>query len=253
VVLGEDVELDVLGLSAEPEGSILLVDEPGRPTRGTGEIDLAGGTYQAYGQDLTIERGRLIFAGPIDNPRIDLRAYREADDGVTAGLEARGTLDRPEITLWSDPAMDQANQLSYILLGRPIGQTSAEDGDLVANAATSLGIKGGNLLAEQLAARFGLEEARIETEGGYEEASLVLGKYLSPRLYVAYGVGLFEAANTLRIRYLLSSKWTLEATSGEGTAADLLYTIERGRGVPRTVPEDEEGLPERGTALPASR
>lgn len=246
VVLGEDVEIDVLGLSAEPEGSLLLVEVPGRPTRGTGEIDLAGGTYKAYGQDLTIERGRLIFAGPVDNPRIDLRAYRRAGDGVVAGLEAEGTLARPEITLWSEPPMDQSNQLSYILLGRPLGQASAEDGDLVANAATSLGIRGGNLLAEQLAARFGLEEARIETEGGYEEASLVLGKYLSPRLYVAYGVGLFEAADTLRIRYLLSSKWTLEATTGEANAADLLYTIERGRGEPRTVPEGEEGLPEAG-------
>ncbi len=248
VVLGEEVEIDVLGLAAEPEGSLLLVEVPGRPTRGTGEIDLAGGTYKAYGQDLTIERGRLIFAGPVDNPRIDLRAYRRAGDGVVAGLEAEGTLERPEITLWSEPPMDQSNQLSYILLGRPLGQASAEDGDLVANAATSLGIRGGNLLAEQLAARFGLEEARIETEGGYEEASLVLGKYLSPRLYVAYGVGLFEAADTLRIRYLLSSKWTLEATTGEAQAADLLYTIERGRGEPRTVPEGEEGLPEAGEA-----
>jgi len=240
VVLGDDVEIDVLGLAAEPEGSILLVDEPGRPTRGTGEIDLAGGTYQAYGQDLTIERGRLIFAGPVDNPRIDLRASRTADDGVVAGLEAKGTLEQPEITLWSDPPMDQSNQLSYLLLGRPLGQASPEEGNLMANAATSLGIKGGNLLAERLAARFGLEEARIETEGGYEEASLVLGKYLSPRLYVAYGVGLFEAANTLRIRYLLSSRWTLEATTGEATAADLLYTIERGRGAKRQVPEDDE-------------
>jgi translocation and assembly module TamB len=242
VVLGKDVEIDVMGLAAEPEGSLLLVEEPGRATRATGEIDLAGGTYRAYGQDLTIERGRLIFAGPVDNPRIDLRAYREARDGVVAGLEAAGTLERPEITLWSEPPMDQSNQLSYLLLGRPIGQAGSEDGDLLANAATSLGIKGGNLLAERLAARYGLEEARIETEGGVEEASLVLGKYLSPRLYVAYGVGLFEAANTLRIRYLLSSKWTLEATTGESNAADLLYTIERGHGASSRAPSDRDAL-----------
>lgn len=254
VVLGDDVEIDVLGLEAEPRGSLLLIEEPGQPTAGIGEIDLAGGTFQAYGQDLTIERGRLSFGGPIDNPRVDLRAYRKCKDGTVAGLEAEGPLDHPVITLWSEPAMDQTNQLSYLLLGRPIDQASQSEGSLVTNAATSLGLKGGNMLAERLAARFGLEEARIETGDGLEEASLVLGKYLSPRLYVAYGVGLFEAANTLRIRYLLSSKWTLEATTGAATAADLLYTIERGRGAKREPPPKDGDVlePRRAPAEPTA-
>ena len=108
---------------------------------------------------------------------------------------------------------------------------------MLANAAGSLGIRGGNLLVERLAARFGLEEARIETEGTYEEAQLVLGTYLSPRLYVSYGVGLFEAVNTLRIQYLLSSRFTLQTEVGAGTSADLLYTLERGRGEPLEPPE----------------
>ena len=86
-----------------------------------------------------------------------------------------------------------------------LGQASPQEGDLLANAASSLGLKGGNLLAKKLAARFGLEEARIETNGGLEEASLVVGKYLSPRLYVTYGVGLFEPISTFRIRYLLAA------------------------------------------------
>jgi translocation and assembly module TamB len=236
VILGDDVDIDVLGLQAKPTGSLLLIEEPGRPTYGTGEIEVSGGTFKAYGQDLQIERGRLLFSGPIDAPRIDIRAYRQARDGTIAGLEARGTLDAPEITLWSDPPMAQADQLSYLLLGRPVDGASQSDGDLLTKAAAALGLKGGNLLAERLGARFGLEEARIETDGGLDEASLVLGKFLTPRLYVAYGVGLFEAANTLRIRYLLSSKWTLEATTGVAAGADIFYTIERGRGAKRRVP-----------------
>ncbi len=250
-LLGKDVAIDVLGLKAQPTGSLLLIEAPDRPTTAIGEIDLAGGTFKAYGQDLTIERGRLSFDGPIDNPRVDLRAYRKASDGVTAGLEAEGPIEKPVITLWSDPTMDQANQLSYLLLGRPLGQASASEGSLMARAATALGLKGGNLLAARLGARFGLEEARIETGGGLDQASLVLGKYLSPRLYVAYGVGLFEAANTLRIRYLLSSKWTLQATTGAAAGADLLYTIERGRGARQQAPGKGAELEER--KLPADR
>lgn len=227
VILGGDVEVSVFGLNAEPTGSLLLVQRPGQETRATGELEVEDGTFKAYGQDLTIERGRLIFAGPVDNPGIDLRAFRKANDGTVAGIEARGTLEEPEVSLWSDPPMTQTEQLSYLLLGRPLDRAQPEEGDQLARAATALGLRGGNLLAKRLGARFGLEEARIESGETLDEASLVLGKYLSPDLYVSFGIGLFEPVNTFRIRYLLSDKWTLQAETGAGTSADVLYTVER--------------------------
>ncbi len=227
-VLGKNVEVAVLGLEAKPTGSVLVIQPPGGATRDTGEVEISGGTFKAYGQDLTIERGRLIFAGPVSNPAVDLRAYRKADDGTVAGIEARGTLEKPEVTLWSNPTMTQSEQLSYLLLGRPLNRVEPQEGDRLANAATSLGIKGGNMLGKKLAARYGLEEARIETKGSLQEASLVVAKYLSPKLYVSFGMGLFEPVNTFRIRYLLSDKWSLQAeNSGAATGADALYTIER--------------------------
>ncbi|MDH3387670.1 MAG: translocation/assembly module TamB domain-containing protein, partial [Gammaproteobacteria bacterium] len=60
-----------------------------------------------------------------------------------------------------------------------------------------------------------------------DQASLVVGRYLSPRLYVSYGVGLIESINTLNLRYQITEKWQLEAESGEHQGADFLYTIER--------------------------
>jgi translocation and assembly module TamB len=226
-VLGRDVEVAVMGLNAEPTGSVLVVQRPGQVTRATGEVEIDDGTFKAYGQDLTIERGRLIFAGPVSNPAVDLRAFRKADDGTIAGIEARGTLEKPEVTLWSNPTMTQSEQLSYLLLGRPLNRVEPQEGDRLANAATALGVKGGNMLAKRLASRFGLEEARIESDGSLDEASLVVSKYLSPKLYVSFGIGLFEPVNTFRIRYLLSDKWSLQAESGPGTSADAMYTIER--------------------------
>jgi translocation and assembly module TamB len=227
-VLGKDVDVAVLGLEAEPTGSVLVIQRPNQVTRATGEVEVSGGTFKAYGQDLTIERGRLVFAGPVSNPGVDLRAYRKADDGTVAGIEARGSLQKPEVTLWSKPTMTQTEQLSYLLLGRPLNQAQPQEGDRLANAATSLGIRGGNMLAKRLATRFGLEEARLETKGSLQEASLVVAKYLSPKLYVSFGMGLFEPVNTFRIRYLLSDKWSLQAeNSGTATGADALYTIER--------------------------
>ena len=55
----------------------------------------------------------------------------------------------------------------------------------------------------------------------------MVGRYLSPKIYVSYGIGLIEAFNTFIVRYQLSKRWQLKAESGEAHGADLLYTIER--------------------------
>jgi translocation and assembly module TamB len=163
---------------------------------------------------------------------------------IVAGLDATGTMDNPRVTLWSEPTMPQAEQLSYLVLGRPINDVGAQEGDTLTRAAQSLELRGGRYLAKRLGGVFGLEEARIDTgEGGLHQASLVLGKFLSPRLYVAYGVGLFqEGANSLLVRYLLSKKFTLEAATGQNARADLLYVVETGKGEAR--PKLQPGLPE---------
>jgi translocation and assembly module TamB len=242
VILGDKVEVKAQGFSGKPTGSLLVIERPGKATVAVGELEVKEGIYKAYGQDLTLDRGRVVFAGgPLNNPGLDLRAYRKATDGTIAGINIRGTLKKPEATLYSDPAMGQTETLSYLILGRPPGQASPQEGDLLANAASSLGLKGGNLLAKKLAARYGLEEARIETTGGLQEASLVVGKYLSPRLYVTYGLGLFEPISTFRIRYILGRQWTLQAEQGEGTSADFLYTVERGKGGKAPDPKRDKG------------
>ena len=239
IVLGDEVKLEALGLETELEGSLLIVEEPGAATTASGELELVSGTFQAYGQDLVIDSGRLFFAGgPLTDPGIDIRAHRDVPEaGVVAGIHARGTLRAPEVSLWSTPAMSDSQILSYVLLGRPLESARQEEGSMLANAATALGVRGGNMLAEKLAAQFGLEEASIQTGDTLEEAAFVVGKYLSPRLYVSYGIGIFNAVNTLRIRYLLSERLHLQAETGATTAGDALYTIERGSPKPSEIGE----------------
>jgi translocation and assembly module TamB len=228
LILGDEVKLKTSGFDAKISGSLLAFDQPGKETAGTGELEIKDGTYKAYGQDLTIERGRLFFSGgPIDNPGVDAKAFRKAKDGVVAGILIKGSLRTPEVTVYSDPPMAQADALAYLLLGHPLGQATQQEGSLVTSAAASLGIKGGNLLAKKLAARFGLEEVKIETEGTYKEAALVVGKYLSPKFYVSYGIGLFDRASTLRMNYILNRRWTVKAETGDANGADIVYTIER--------------------------
>ncbi|MGD2153588.1 MAG: translocation/assembly module TamB domain-containing protein, partial [Gemmatimonadales bacterium] len=229
ITLGDEVSFRGRGLTARLAGSLLAIEEPDRPTAGSGELSLVDGRYRAYGQDLRVDPGRLIFGGgPIDNPALDLRAYRVVSDTIIAGLLIRGTLRSPEVTLFSQPAMAESDALSYLILGRPLGETTFSERDLVTRAATSSGLRGGNFLARRIAATFGLE-AEIEAGRTFREASLVAGKYLSPRLYVAGGIGIFDHVSTFRVRYLLSGKWTLVGETGRGTSTDLVYRLERGR------------------------
>ena len=68
---------------------------------------------------------------------------------------------------------------------------------------------------------------RVESSATGDQAALVVGRYLSPKLYVSYGVGLIESINMLNLRYQISEKWQLEAESGIHHGADFMYTIER--------------------------
>lgn len=230
VVLGDSVSFKGFNFTADLGGSLLVAQPAGGQPTGSGELVIEEGRYKAYGQDLSISQGRVRFGGgPVDNPGLDIRATRTAEDGVVAGLDIGGTLKEPEVTIFSEPPMAQSEALAYIVLGHPLGEGgSSEDGTLVAQAAQSLGLRGGNLLVRTLGRQVGLDEARLETDGDLEEAAFVAGKYLSPNLYVSYGIGLFDPVSTLRLRYMLSSHWTLQAETGTATGTDLLYHIEVG-------------------------
>ncbi len=227
LTLGDRVSFYGFGFEGRFSGSLLLIDQPGELTTASGELNIPEGRYRAYGQRLDITDGRLLFSGgPLTNPGLDIRAVRVTGN-VTAGIKVRGSLDQPVLELFSIPAMGETDALSYLLLGRPMENTSDEEGATMAKAALALGLAGGDKFARLIGNRFGLDEVRVESSDGGDQASLVMGRYLSPKLYISYGVGLVEAFNTFAVRYQISEKWQLKAESGEYQGADLFYTIER--------------------------
>jgi translocation and assembly module TamB len=62
---------------------------------------------------------------------------------------------------------------------------------------------------------------------GETNTALVLGKFLSPRLFISYGISLTESINTLKLRYTLSDRWILKTEAGENQSADVEYSIEK--------------------------
>ena len=227
VTLEDKVLFEGFGLTGRITGTLRIVEEPGKVTSGTGELNILEGQYRAYGQKLTVEKGRLIFSGgPLQNPGLDIRAVRRSEE-VVAGILVHGTLMAPEISLFSDPPMDQADALSYLLLGKPLRRASGDEGQTLATAALSMGLTKGEALAQRIGGAFGLEEVSVQTESDVQQAALVVGRSLSPRVYVRYGVGLFQAFSIFQFGYRMSDKFFLQGESGANTGADLLYTIEK--------------------------
>ncbi len=184
IVLGDDVKVETGDFRGALKGNLLVEQSPQLPPRGTGTIEVVNGDYVVYGQQLNMQRGRILFSGgPIDNPQLDMDVARriEAYD-VLAVARIRGTAKAPLVQLYSRPSMPDAHILSYIILGQPPG-----------------------------------------TKG----ASYTLGRYLTPDLYVSYGIGLFNAINTFNLRYKLTDRLSLQAASGAASSADLIYSIER--------------------------
>jgi len=226
LLLGDNVRFNSFGLTGRIQGGIHIQEEPGKAVKAQGELQVLEGRYKAYGQELTVEKGRLMFVGIVDDPGLDIRAIRKIKE-INAGVQVSGTLRTPEMMVFSDPYMDQSDALSYLLFGRPMNGLSGSEGGELHSAASSAGLSGGGIIAKKIGAKFGLEDIEIEEGESDNESALVIGRYLSTELYVSYGIGLFEPINTLRMRYILSPKWLLQTEYGLESSGDLLYKIEK--------------------------
>jgi translocation and assembly module TamB len=235
VNLGKKAHLVGMGLDGTLRGQLVVSERPGRATTGQGQIDVAG-TYKAYGQNLQIDRGQLLFAStPIDNPGLNIRAVRKLnpnatiDDGQQVGLNIAGTAQRPVLTVFSQPPMEQSDALSYLITGKPLSQVKGGEGNMVGAAAQALGSATGNLLAKSIGSRLGVDDIGVSSNDALNGGSaFTVGKYLSPRLYISYGVGLFDPGQVITLRYHFNSRWNFEAQSAtDFNRASLNYRIER--------------------------
>lgn len=228
VALGDEVRVEGFGLTARIEGDLTAIDQPDQGTTGEGELRVMEGQYKIYGRELQIEQGRLLFAGgSITNPGIEARAIRRVQE-VRAGVRVFGDIQDPRVALFSEPPMDDSDILSYIVVGRPLNAASEAEGEALYQAARQLGLASGGALARRLEETFGFDVVRLEpVDETSEDPSLVIGKYLSPRLYISYAIGIFQDSDVFRMQYRIDRNWRLQTETGPRAGGDIIYSIER--------------------------
>lgn len=226
VVLGDNVRLAAFGLKTRLEGE-LRVRQNGKQPTVHGQVNLQNGTFRAYGQDLQLRKGRLNFNGPADEPLMAIEAIRnpeKTEDGVIAGLRVNGLADSPVVEVFSTPAKPQANALAYLLMGRDLNSNSSDKS--MTTSLIGIGIASSGKLVGQLGEVFGLKELSLDTAGSGTDSKVTVSGYLSPKLQVKYGVGIFNPFGEFTLRYRLMKKLYVEAVKSINTSVDLLYKVE---------------------------
>jgi len=227
--LGDEVELSAAGLDAKLNGAVHWRKPRGDARgRGRGGLNIIDGHYKAYGQDLEIQRGALIFDGPIDNPALEVRAIRPELD-VVAGVRVSGNLRAPKFALFAEPSLPDAEVLSYLVTGHALANASSGEAGVIARAALSLGADRAALVTSQLSNLFALDEFGINPGTTARTSSIVAGKRLTPKLTVRSEFNPFERVWSFFLNYKLSPRWSVEAQTGAGQGADVIYSVERDR------------------------
>jgi translocation and assembly module TamB len=229
--LGDDVRYNGLNLETRVTGALRLDADASRSATASGTLSLAG-TYNAYGQKLELERGQLLFNGPLDDPGLDVRAARTIEttintaEPIRVGVELGGTLKAPRTRVISTPAMTEADALSYLLLGRPLTGTASTETATLQTAALSMGLQQALPAVQRIGHSLGLDELSVQTTET-DPGALMAGKYLSPKVYIRYSYGLFNRIGGLLLRFKVSDKVSIETRSGDQESMDVIYNVEK--------------------------
>ncbi|BCL68474.1 DUF490 domain-containing protein [Vibrio nigripulchritudo] len=226
IKIGDDFGLTAFGLVGKLKGD-LKVSQRDKGPFVVGEVNILDGSFRSFGQDLVIQTGKILMNGPVDQPYVVITAIRNPDniqDDVTAGIRVDGPADDPNVTIFSEPAMPQANALSYLMRGRDIDAEAG--GNLMTTTLIGLSLAKSGKVVGEIGQAFGVQDLQLDTAGSGDDSQVTVSGYILPGLKVTYGVGIFNSLGEFTVRYRLMQDLYVEAVSGLNSAVDLIYQFE---------------------------
>ncbi|HET7366405.1 MAG TPA: translocation/assembly module TamB domain-containing protein, partial [Burkholderiales bacterium] len=222
--LGSNLSVRVQGLEGKLTGRINLVTSKEGELRAYGKLTAVNAIFYAYGQKLQVDPGMLVFDGPLDNPGLQVTAWRR-NQAVEAGVQLSGTMRAPIVQIVSQPQVSEGERLSWLVLGRAPTDANKADLGLLQAAAGALLARGNSMpLDRRIAQSFGLDEVSFRGTGELQDRVLAVGKRVSDKLYLSYEQGLGTVASSLvKMDYSLSRRWSLRAETGTSSGGGLFY------------------------------
>ncbi|MBF7687110.1 translocation/assembly module TamB domain-containing protein [Acinetobacter rathckeae] len=186
---------------------------------------------ESYGQTLDLNRAIARFNGPLANPTLDIDTTKKISN-TTLGVRITGTATTPNIQIYNDGGLSEQEALNALLTGRinqgssSLSQTEGFKSDVnntLAAAGISLGLGGTRAFTNQIGHAFGLSGLALDAQGTGDDTQVSVTGYITPDLYLRYGVGVFTAVNKLTLRYQINKRLYLEASESVERAVDIFY------------------------------
>lgn len=252
--LGDEAKLSGLGVTTNILGNLDITSLPNKPMLAQGIIRFKNGVFSAYGKNFTIgQDSQIIYnESPIENPNLAIKSYytipvsvklTQPDAPDSLGIEITGTARAPKLALFSNPMLSQNDILSYILFGKSLSNenSSQDSSDALSQAALLFALnEGGTGIINELKSRLDLAEFSIgslssssttntvnnntTTNTNQNNTAVFIGKQLTNRIYLSYGVGVFTGEQQGILTYALTPNIQLkgELTSFDA-GGDIIY------------------------------
>ena len=212
-------------------GKLRLKKKPGADLNLQGNIVSSEGYYTVFGKLFDIEDATLNFTGASDNPALNVKAYYDAGD-VDVHVTVTGDLREPDLSLSSNPDLEEVDIISYIVFGASSNRLQNRQRAFVGKFATA--IAGGGI-SELLSSEIGLDLLSIqEGERGFEDSTFKVGSYVTKDIFVGYERApsttpldqTVQMRNKLNLEWRLNRRFSVESQmGGENPGVDFFYNF----------------------------
>ena len=203
-------------LVAELSSDLHATKAPHRDIDLTGRIDVVRGWLAFQGRRFQLTRGAIQFTGGGKiNPSLDLAAqYRLPNYEVDATIG--GTVEKPTLTLASDPRLEQADILALLIFGKPIDSLSQkEQGTLQQSALSITSGYVASQIANSVSSALGLDSLGVDLrEVDFTGGRIGFGRYIGNKTYVSVSQKLTEdQGRDVSFEYEIAPNWKIGSTT----------------------------------------
>ncbi|MFA7330551.1 MAG: translocation/assembly module TamB domain-containing protein [Candidatus Delongbacteria bacterium] len=202
-------------LDLESRGDLTLNRQAGRLSL-AGDLQVLSGEFRLLGRQFTAESGTLVWYGDHNlSPHLNLDLFTTA--GSTRVMVAlTGTLNRPLLELSSDPPLEEGEIMALLLFRRSTDELDSQQENQLREQATQLATDYGMAaLQANLSRTLHLDLLRWDSAGSDWQGTLLVGKYLGPRVLVYYEQSLsLQESYRLHVDYVVTRHLRLDTSMG---------------------------------------
>jgi Uncharacterized protein conserved in bacteria len=181
-----------------------------------GTANVVKGYFLYLDRIFEIQSGYVNFNSSVSlEPEFNLKAFSKVDT-FSVHLALSGTMRNPQITLTSEPPLDELNIIYLLTLGRLYGDATSAGGEELQEIKNRALTLASTLISQNLRRTLKFQELRLATTETTENPSLLIGFYLNPRLYLWYSHDIFDITKDMfRIRYKVNNNFGIFAERDE--------------------------------------